>query len=87
MTSDVFDRRGRPVQPEVVHGMLVVGRWLRALRRRRGYTQAQLGRLCGLHQSTISRLENGRCSGLRWIRFAALVAALDGRVPVDVTTR
>ena len=79
MTKDVLDRRGTALHPHVVHGMQVIGSWLRAWRRRRGYTQSQLGRLCGLHQSTISRLENGRCAGLRWLRFAALVAALDGR--------
>jgi len=37
---------------------------------------ARPGKLCGLDQSVISRLENGKLANLRWWRFAALVGAL-----------
>jgi hypothetical protein len=32
--------------------------------------------LCGLDQSIISRLENGKLANLRWWRFALLINAL-----------
>gem|GEM_PF-3062535 len=51
------------------------------LKRRRvtaGLTQRELERLARIDQTVISRLENGRQYGLRWSRFAILVAALDG---------
>ncbi len=46
-----------------------------------GLTQRQLERLSGIDQTVISRLENGRQSGLRWSRYAILVAVLDERQP------
>ena len=51
------------------------------LKRRRllaGLTQREVERLTGVDQTVISRLENGRQYGLRWSRFAILVATLDG---------
>ena len=51
------------------------------LKRRRllaGLTQRELERLTHVDQTVISRLENGRQYGLRWSRFAILVATLDG---------
>jgi transcriptional regulator with XRE-family HTH domain len=41
-------------------------------------TQRELEHLSGIDQTVISRLENGKQYGLRWSRFAMLVAALDG---------
>jgi len=51
------------------------------IRRRRllgSLTQRELERLTGIDQTVISRLENGRQYGLRWSRFAILVAELHG---------
>jgi transcriptional regulator with XRE-family HTH domain len=51
------------------------------LKRRRldaSLTQHQLEQLSGIDQTVISRLENGRQYGLRWSRFAILVAVLGG---------
>ncbi len=49
-------------------------------RRRLGatLTQRRLEDLTGIDQTVISRLENGKQYGLRWSRFAILVATLDG---------
>ena len=52
-------------------------------RRRRalGWSQRDLQKESGLAQSAISRLENGKLSGLRFARFARLVAAMNGLDP------
>jgi transcriptional regulator with XRE-family HTH domain len=47
-------------------------------------TQAQLARLAGMHQTTLSRLERGRLEGLRLHRLAALIAVLDSRLGNDL---
>lgn len=55
--------------------------WPAAVKRRRlrlGLSQTRLGLMTGIHQSTISRFENGKRFGLRWWRFAVLVAVLGG---------
>jgi transcriptional regulator with XRE-family HTH domain len=57
--------------------MELIGRWIRDARVRAGYSQAQLARLTGLHQSTISRLENGRLEGLQLYRLAVLAYVLE----------
>lgn len=61
-----------------------VGRICRALRRRRGWTQADLARRAGCHQTTISRIERGHMADLRLAVtrkvFAALDASFDGIV-------
>lgn len=62
---------------KVATGMELIGRWIRHARVRAGFSQAQLGRLTGIHQSTISRLENGRLEGLRLHRLAVLVYVLE----------
>ncbi len=41
-------------------------------------TQRELEHLTRIDQTVVSRLENGRQYGLRWSRFAILVATLDG---------
>src|SRR6266516_4713276 len=45
-----------------------LGRAIRGLRRYHGLTQRELGERCGLDQSTISRLENGRVVSVRLSR-------------------
>lgn len=61
---------------EAIAGMAALGESVRRARWRAGLTQRHLGKLCGLDQSVISRLENGKLANLRWWRFAALVGAL-----------
>ena len=61
---------------ESIAGMTALGESVRRARWRAGLTQRHLGKLCGLDQSVISRLENGKLANLRWWRFAALVGAL-----------
>jgi transcriptional regulator with XRE-family HTH domain len=51
---------------------------LLAARRRGGHTQAQLARISGIHQSTISRVERRRLDGMRLRRLAVLIASLGG---------
>jgi transcriptional regulator with XRE-family HTH domain len=64
----------------VVLGMEQLGRWIRESRLQAGMTQAQLARLAGIHQTTLSRLERGRLEGLRLHRLAAIIAVLDSRL-------
>jgi predicted transcriptional regulator len=45
------------------------------------WSQRDLQRASGIDQSVISRLENGRLSGLRFSRFARLVTAMNGLDP------
>ena len=61
---------------ESLAGMVALGQSVRRARWRAGLTQRHLGKLCGLDQSVISRLENGKLANLRWWRFAALVGVL-----------
>jgi transcriptional regulator with XRE-family HTH domain len=60
--------------------MELLGGWIRDSRRQAGMTQAQLARLAGVHQTTLSRLERGRLEGLRIHRLAAIIAVLDSRL-------
>jgi transcriptional regulator with XRE-family HTH domain len=64
----------------VADGMELLGRWIRECRVRAGMTQAQLARLAGMHQSTLSRLERGTLEGLRLHRLAAIIAVLHSRL-------
>ena len=59
-------------------GYDLIGVVLKQRRLTAGLTQRELERLARIDQTVISRLENGRQYGLRWSRFAILVAALDG---------
>jgi transcriptional regulator with XRE-family HTH domain len=59
-------------------GYDLIGAMLKRRRVLGGLTQRELERLTGIDQTVISRLENGRQYGLRWSRFAILVARLDG---------
>ena len=67
-----------PRTPAVDFGLKCLGRSLFDARRRAGYTQVQLARISGIHQSTISRIERGRLDGMRLWRLALLIACLSG---------
>jgi transcriptional regulator with XRE-family HTH domain len=68
----------------VALGMERLGRWIRESRVQAGMTQAQLARLAGIHQTTLSRLERGRLEGLRLHRLAAIIAVLDSWLGNDL---
>ena len=57
---------------------------VRALRRRRGWTQAQLASRCGLSQSTISRIESGEGDRLSLVVLGGAVSALGARIRLSV---
>lgn len=59
-----------------------LGRSVRALRLRRGWSQARLGSASGLSRATVSRVETGDVRELRLDTFVRLAAALDARVDV-----
>jgi DNA-binding XRE family transcriptional regulator len=61
----------------VAAGMELLGRWIRSSRVQLGLTQAQLARLAGVSQTTVSRLERGKLEGLALYRLVAIIAALD----------
>src|SRR5258705_4928191 len=69
--------RGTSPEWMVALGMELLGRWIRESRIQAGMTQAQLARLAGVHQPTLSRLERGSLEGLRLHRLAAIIAVLD----------
>lgn len=64
--------------PAQQRGFDLVGRTIRRKRRWLGLSQRQLEGLSGIDQTVISRIENGKQYGVRWVRFARLVDALDG---------
>ena len=68
-------------EPKVQLGWEIVGRMVKRRRRILRWSQRDLSRACGLAQSTICRLESGTLSGVRFSRFARLVAALGGLDP------
>ena len=72
---------GRLRDPQQQHGFDMFGRTLRRRRIWLGWTQRQLAAYSGIDQAVISRLENGKQYGLRWVRLARLVDALDGLEP------
>ena len=57
-------------------GLEIVGRMILDARNRANLTQAQLERMSGVDQTTISRLERGRLPGISLNRLAAIVGAL-----------
>lgn len=59
-------------------GWELVGAMVRRRRERLGWSQRDLARQSGTSQSGISRLETGRLRGLKFHRFAAIVAVLGG---------
>ena len=60
-----------------LHGLMLVGQVVYEARRRAGISQRHLGRVAGVHQSTISRLERGHLNGLRLKRLARILARLE----------
>lgn len=64
--------------PLAKRGMVLIGAAVRRQRLNRGWSQRDLEGLTGIHQSTISRLETGQRCGVRFTRFAKMVATLGG---------
>ena len=64
--------------PELQLGWEIIGAMVKRRRARLGWSQRDLSRASGLAQSAISRLETGKLSGVRFARFAKLVAAMGG---------
>ncbi len=69
---------------------------LRELRTAKGLTQVQLAKLCGMPQSTISRIESGSTTGVDFETLDRLAAALGvhpselivyGQIPFDYRGR
>ena len=65
-------------EPLVADGTQLLGLMVRRRRLRFGLSQRRLALLAGFDQSVISRLENGLLRGMRYRRFAILVAILGG---------
>ena len=59
--------------------MQLIGDKIRALRKRRGLSQEQLGELVGFSQSKISKIENGDWDSLSDLRLIARVL----EVPIE----
>ena len=59
------------------------GERVKALRKKRGWSQEQLGAMVGFSQSKISKIENGNCDSLSDLRSIAKV--LD--VPIEELVR
>ena len=64
-----------------------VGLVMRALRRRRGWRQVDLGRAADVSQSVISRAERGHLGSLSWHTLRRILTALDARLEADVRWR
>lgn len=67
--------------PELQHGWEIIGAMVKRRRTMIGWSQRDLSQASGLAQSAISRLETGKLSGVRFGRFAKLVAAMGGLDP------
>jgi DNA-binding Xre family transcriptional regulator len=67
--------------PDVQRGWELIGVTVKRRRFAIRWSQRDLERASGVDQTVISRLENGRLSGLRFSRFARLVAAMNGLDP------
>jgi transcriptional regulator with XRE-family HTH domain len=59
----------------------IFGQRIRQGRHRVGLSQRQLANRSGVSQSTISRLERGRCIGLAFIRLVAICSAMGSDFP------
>jgi len=59
------------------------GRVVRALRTRRGLTQADLAQRCGLSRSVVGRIERGESSRIAWADLIAIADALGIRLELD----
>jgi transcriptional regulator with XRE-family HTH domain len=63
--------------------MRLFGRMIRQARFRSRLSQRQLEWVCGVDQTVISRLENGRIRHMRVQRVARVVAGLAGHMTMD----
>jgi len=77
----------RPLRPDQAYGLKALGEVVRRARRDVGVSQHTLAAVVGVNQSVISRLENGKLSGLRLPLLGAIVAALDGHVEFWIGSR
>jgi transcriptional regulator with XRE-family HTH domain len=68
----------RSRDPDQQRGFELIGATIRRRRLALGWTQRDLDARSGVDQAVISRLENGKQYGMRWLRFAQLVQALGG---------
>jgi DNA-binding XRE family transcriptional regulator len=59
----------------------IFGQRIRHGREQAGLSQRQLANRSGVSQSTISRLERGRCIGLAFIRLVAICSAMGTDFP------
>ena len=64
-----------------------IGRSIRALRHRRDWTQAELGRRAGCSHSVVSRLERGAVKACSVDRLERILATLDARLVAFVDWR
>ncbi len=64
-----------------------IGRIVRALRLRRGWTQAELGARAGVSRSRISRIETGRIGWMALDDLERILITLDARLELDVRWR
>lgn len=63
--------------------MLLFGRIIRQARYASQLSQRQLEWVCGVDQTVISRLENGRIRHMRVQRVARVVAGLAGHITIN----
>ena len=65
-------------RPEVQRGWAMIGAMVKRRRHAIRWSQRDLERACYVDQTIISRLETGKLAGMKFSRFAALVAAMGG---------
>jgi predicted transcriptional regulator len=63
--------------------LILFGRVIRQARYRSELSQRQLEWICGVDQTVISRLENGRIRHMRVQSVARVVAGLAGHITID----
>jgi transcriptional regulator with XRE-family HTH domain len=68
----------RQRDPLLQMGWELVGAMVRRRRELLGWSQRELAHRCGTSQTVISRLETGKLRGLKFQRFAAMVAVMGG---------
>ena len=73
-----------PIPPEARRGASI-GQLIRAWRLGRGWTQRDLERISGVNQSIISRLENGRITGMQMSTLGRLAWALKAEEAILLT--
>jgi len=81
----------RPIEPRTARALEGIDRTVREARHVGGLTQRDLQDLSGVHQSMISRLENGLAPGMRIVALARIMAGLGwaprspgGNVPTGI---